>query len=95
MAVMSETVKATYEGNEIDVEARVTNIVGTAQYSLFINGERVDETEGTHGKFTLRGRLPAAATGEAKQVIVQIDQGVLSTDYVLEVDGEKHPMTKS
>lgn len=95
MGVMSETAKATYEGNQIDVEARVTNVMGTGQYSLFINNERVDETEATHGEFTLRGKLPEPAGGAAKQVTVRIDQGLVSTDYVLDVDGETYEMTKS
>lgn len=95
MGIMSESATATYDDTKIDVEAKVTNMVGTAQYSLFINSDRVDETEGTHGTFTLRGRLPAVAGGEEKQVIVRIDQKLTSTDYVLEVDGKTHPMTKS
>jgi hypothetical protein len=59
---------------------------------LFINSERVDEVEGTHGTFTLRGRLKGL---DPAQVTVRIDQGMLSTDYVLEVDGETHEMQKS
>lgn len=47
MGIMSETAKATFKGNEIEVEARVISVLGTGQYSLFINGERMDETEGT------------------------------------------------
>lgn len=95
MGIMSESAHTTYDGTKIDVEAKVTNVVGTAQYSLFINSDRVDETEGTHGTFTLRGRLPAGAGGEEKQAIVRIDQKLTSTDYVLEVDGKTHQMAKS
>lgn len=80
---------------EIGIETRVTNDLGTAQYSLFIDSERVDETEGTHGTFSWRGKLPPADGVHAKQVIVRIDQGVFSTQYVLEVDGETHEMAKS
>lgn len=94
MGVMSETAKVMYQGHQIDVEARVTNVIGTGQYSLFIDSERVDETEATHGEFTLRGKLPEAG-GNAKQVTVRIDQKLTSTDYVLEVDGETHEMTRA
>ncbi|HXH56783.1 hypothetical protein [Iamia sp.] len=71
------------------------SVLGTGQYSLFINGERMDETEGLHGIFTLRGRVPADGGGDSTSVIVRIDQKVTSTGYVLEVAGEQHEMTTS
>lgn len=94
MGIMSESAKATYDGHDIEVEAKVTNVLGTGQYSLFIDSERVDETEGTHGTFTLRGKLPAAAEGnDAKQVVVRVEQRLTSTGYTLEVDGQDLVMT--
>lgn len=95
MGIMSESAKATYDGHEIEVEAKVTSVVGTGHYSLFIDSERVDETEGTHGTFTLRGRLSAAEGNDARQVIVRIEQGLTSTGYILEVDGRESEMKKS
>lgn len=93
MGIMSETAKASYAGHDIEVEARVTNVVGTGQYSLFIDSERVDETEATHGTFTLRGKLPPGGGSDAKQLVVQVEQRLTSTRYTLQVDGQDQEMT--
>lgn len=92
MGLMSESLEATYDGHRIEVEARVTNIVGTAQYRLVVDDRKADEIEGTHGHFTLRGQVGGDGA-PAKDVVVRIHQRLTGTDYALEVDGAEQPLT--
>ena len=58
-----------------------------------IDDERVDDTEGSSGQFTLRGTIPEQ-NGKSATVIVKIHAGVFQHKYVLDIDGTEYPMTK-
>lgn len=54
MGLMSDHYTATYDGHSIEVEGRVTSIMGSAEYSLVVDNQRVDQIQGSLGRFVLR-----------------------------------------
>jgi len=94
MGLMSDHYTATYDGHSIEVEGRVTSIMGSAEYSLVVDNQRVDQIQGSLGRFVLRGQLVREGSA-AKTVQVRIKQGLLGTKYTLDVEGVECPLRKT
>jgi hypothetical protein len=85
-----------HEGSVIEVEARSVNVfVGRFRYSLIINNRRVEDIEGSLGRFSLRGQLDGPAGSPSKPIAVWIKQGFFGTKAILEVDQQSLRMPRA
>lgn len=82
MGLFTDRYITTYKEHTIEIEARVINLIGTAQYDLILDNKRIDRVEGMHGTFFLRGQIDESPSEEIK---VQIKQS-LGTKYQLFID---------
>ena len=93
MGFFNDHLVAQYEGNTIEIEGKVKSMfIGTNEYSLIIDNERVDSQEVTLGQFSLRGSL---LVGDSqKNLVVWGSQGLTGLKCRAEVDGRALPMSK-
>ncbi len=93
MGIFSESIEANYKGNLIEVEAMLgmgnnwKN--GVSHYRLVINNEVVDERTFHLGRIILRGFVNTRQ-GTRDSVRVIINQGLLRTSYILEINGQDY-----
>ena len=91
MGLFTDHYQATFKDHIIEIEARVTSILGTAQYDLIIDQKRDDRIEGMFGKFTLRGQINETEEGKVE---VKVNQ-CIGTKYQLFVGGESVPIQRA
>jgi hypothetical protein len=96
MGLFSDHFKMEYEGSVIEVEARSVNIfVGSFRYSLIFNNRRVEDIEGSLGRFSLRGQLDGATGSPSKPFAIRIKQGFFGMKAILEVDQQSLRMPRA
>ena len=93
MGLFTDHMYADWYGNAIEVEAKVAGLDSRIEYSLFINGQRVDTAYAMMGKFTLRGEV--SVNSEKYPAIVWVKQGLFGTTYHLEINGQTFKMQKA
>jgi hypothetical protein len=95
MGLFSDHRKIKWNGHVIEVESRVAGLYGNAEYSLIVDGRKVDTIHGTMGTFSLRGEAPLSEGGKVVPLVVRIKQGVFSSKYFLEVEGSTQEIGKA
>ena len=90
MGLFTDHKRTEWQGNVIEVEAKIAGLDGRIEFSLFVNSRRVDTAYAAFGKFTLRGEVPSGDT--TIPITVWVHQKAFGTKYLLEIAGSKLEM---
>lgn len=94
MGFMSETLTAELDGHTIEVVGR-NDILRGLLYTLSVDGTELVEAQNLL-KLPTHKTLEATVNfdGIEHHLMVEVKQGLLSTDYILSVDGKEMPLKK-
>ena len=93
MGFFTDHMRTDWYGQVIEVEAKIAGLDSRIEFSLFINGQRVDTAYAMMGGFTLRGEVQA--DGRVYPVVVWVRQKMFGTSYNLEINGQTFKMQKA
>ena len=89
--MMSNEFAIEYEGHRIEVEAS-SDFKGITRYDLIVDNERVDKTQNSLGRCTLRGKLEG--DGEPTPFVIRIKTGIFRVRCSFDANGKTVPLRR-